>query len=313
MRIVRTRCMFACAVLGACLSVPAITLAQGPSLASLADVLELDQAVIVVDRDGVETHGRLVSLTATSVRLSVDGRPREVDAGDVRAIFVQRRGSRRGAYIGFGIGAGLGIGLAAAMSAPAGGYLRAGAVLGGIGAGIGAAVGSAFTRREQVFDASPELLGSQTPDGHLLSSEADAQQPSDELARARPDRKWAVSFLMGPTIGGPAPGLEGAMRDAQFDESRGGCFFSLCFPGVDHPRSSTGFGAIGFPWHISVQRRLSSWYGVGASVGHAPIGSTTGQRRDSADYLEVAYSVTTAAPLFVVASVDPESAPAQNR
>jgi hypothetical protein len=91
------------------------------------------------------------------------------------------------------------------------------------------------------------------------------------------------------------------MRDAQFDEGRGVCIFGgLCLPGVPHPFSRTGVGAIGFPWQVSAQRRLSSWYGVGLSGGRAAIGTTLGQKRDLAEYLHVSYEVTTVAPMFAV-------------
>jgi hypothetical protein len=125
-----------------------------------------------------------------------------------------------------------------------------------------------------------------------------AQEPS--FLGPRPDRKWEGSAVVGTTSSGPASDLEDAMRAAHFDENRGSCVFGLCFPGVNHPFSRTGFGEIGFPWTVSGRRWLSSWYGVGLSGGFSEIGTTFGQRRDSGEFLFLQYSVATVAPLLII-------------
>jgi len=225
----------------------------------------------------------------------VDGQERDFLATEVRAIFRPERGAGRAAWIGLAVGAGIVVWPAAALGA-----FGVPAILGGIGAGIGAVAGSAFVHRKQIYETTPDPA---RPTGERVVPPRAPEVPSVQatapnLARPRPDRKWAAAFLMGPTSSGPARDLAQAMRDAQFDESRF-CVF-VCSGSDPHPVSQTGFGAEGFPWHLSLQRRLSPWAALGVSAGHAAIGRTNGLKRDRfLDYLLISYGVTTVAPLFI--------------
>jgi hypothetical protein len=268
-------------------------------LASVAGTLTIGQILIIVDRNEVETRGLLSSATTTSLRLTVNGRDREFPAEAIRAIYGESRGTGRGAWIGLGAGVGVATALGALMDASGSGFLRGTAFFGGIGAGLGALVGSAFKHRQRIYDVDTRVdVAVRSPAGrHAVA----AQPTPPNLALPRPDRKWEASFVIGPTSSGPAGDFERAMRAARFDESRGTCILGLCFPGSPHPSSHTGFGdPEWYPWHVNVQRRLSPWYGVGFVGGHAGIGYTVGQKRDTGDYLSVSYGVTTLAPVFVV-------------
>jgi hypothetical protein len=264
---------------------------QTTAFDQVARELTVGDRLTVIDRDGRPNSGALVWASARGLRVTIDGQPRDYEIANVQAVYKQTSRATRGALIGLGIGAAFGVFWAERVSASAGRYVGGTFLFGGMGAAAGAAIGAAFSRQREIYRARSGIAATLDPS---------TLQVQPNLAKPRPDQKWAVSAVVGTTSSGPAGDLEDAMRAAGFDENRGSCIFGLCFPGANHPFSRTGFGEIGFPWTISAHRWLSSWYGVGVSGGFAGIGTTMGQRRDSGEYLDVQYSVATVAPLFML-------------
>ncbi len=261
-----------------------------------------------MDRDGRAGRGTVVSASATMLRVAIDDGQRDYEIADVQAVYKHTSHTTRGALIGLGVGTAVAVIWAGRVSASARGYVSGSAFFGGIGAAVGAAIGAAFSQEREIYRAPSGLapnLVPRTPVAALPRTEPPAlpagpPQAQPNLAKPRPDRRWAASVVVGTTSSGPASDLEDAMRAARFDENRGACIFGLCFPGTNHPFSKTGFGQSGFPWAISAHRWLSSWYGAGLSAGFTDIGTTSGQRRDSGEYLNLQYRVATVAPLLML-------------
>lgn len=62
-------------------------------------------------------------------------------------------------------------------------------------------------------------------------------------------------------------------------------------PGVAHPFSNTGFGAVGFPVVIELNYRLRGMWAASLLLGRTPIGMTLGYRKP-ASYVTIDYAVT---------------------
>jgi hypothetical protein len=115
--------------------------------------------VTLVDPTGQKVSGKITDLSASSLAMMVDGRPREWRETDVVTI-TQRRGDSlgNGALIGLGVGAALaGIGSAVyaanTVGDTGGGEVAAViAIYGGIGAGIGTGVDALIAKPRLIFD-----------------------------------------------------------------------------------------------------------------------------------------------------------------
>jgi hypothetical protein len=143
---------------GLCLAaMPSAAVAQGiaKNLDELRLLVRAGETVSVTDVSRNETSGKILSLSASTITLEVDGRPREFKESEVSRI-TQRRGDPLGNGALWGLAAGAGvIGLSMVSTADEGDEgiaLFAAAVLGGIGAAIGAGIDALITRRQVIFE-----------------------------------------------------------------------------------------------------------------------------------------------------------------
>lgn len=110
--------------------------------------------------------------------------------------------------------------------------------------------------------------------GILASAQAQAQNRPASAGRET-TRRWAVTAVLGGTLGGPAGDVESSMRRARWaDASPAGCFLIFCTEGSAHPRSSGGGGGA----LLGLRRNLGERLSVEAMYGHSPTGETIGYR-----------------------------------
>jgi hypothetical protein len=136
--------------------------AQTPavSFGELGGSLKPGRTISVLDDAGRTVTGKLRDLSATSLRVRVDGHEETLPQSRIREITEHRRMTRSFAKIGFlaGAVAGVALGVTAedCFGCPGPGATAvAGAIfLGGIGTGIGAIVGSQKSRDRLVYQAS---------------------------------------------------------------------------------------------------------------------------------------------------------------
>lgn len=150
-------------MLGLCMVVPLAAAAQGiaNSYQELRLLVRAGDTVTVTDNGGQQVSGRITDLSASSLALMVDGRPRQFAESEVATIS-QRRGDSlaNGALIGLVIGAALpAIGLVVAVNRDdydddvSGGEVAAIiAVYGGLGAAVGVGIDALITRRMVIFE-----------------------------------------------------------------------------------------------------------------------------------------------------------------
>jgi hypothetical protein len=150
-------------VLGLCLAAPAASMAQGiaTTFQELRLLVRPGDSVTVIDINGQEVSGKITDLSASSLVLTANDRPREWRETEVATIR-QRRGDSlaNGALIGLGIGAGVSaIGIAAWVNSDtyegevtAGEAVAVTLLYGGLGAGIGTGIDALITRRKVVFE-----------------------------------------------------------------------------------------------------------------------------------------------------------------
>jgi hypothetical protein len=150
-------------VLLLCVAAPATAAAQGiaATFQELRLLVRPGDDVTVTDVNGRNISGKITNLSAASLTLTVDGRPREWREPEVATIR-QRRGDSlaNGAWIGLGIGAGLAaVGIAVAFTSEDydadvnfGEAVLVTAIYGGLGAAIGTGVDALITRRQVIFE-----------------------------------------------------------------------------------------------------------------------------------------------------------------
>ena len=99
-------------VIGLVLSLPGVQEAaaqQASSFEQLQILVEPDDEITVVDADGQEIEGRLIDLSPSSLRISVDGVTRQYSQAEVMEITREGGdpigdGAKKGAYIGLAFG-----------------------------------------------------------------------------------------------------------------------------------------------------------------------------------------------------------------
>ena len=155
---VRSRLVF----LVLCLAVaPQVALAQG--IAKSFDELRLlvrpgDTVTVTDSKTGTDVKGKIFTLSASSLILTVDKSQKEWREGDVSVIHQNRGDSlKNGALWGFAIGGALGVaaGVSLAIEEDDGAALAvglvAGALYGGIGAGIGVGIDALVTTPQVIY------------------------------------------------------------------------------------------------------------------------------------------------------------------
>ena len=122
-------------------------------------------------------------------------------------------------------------------------------------------------------------------------------QNTDNSPRQTP-RRFSFSVCLATTSSGPARDLEKAMKDAGFNDTTYGSFFS---PGpIYHPFSRTGIGETGNPWMIYVHYLFKQPFGVGLVISEADIGETFGYQDSSFSFLFIKYAVRTYASVVTI-------------
>ena len=128
----------------------------------LRTLIRPGDTLTVTDTSGLQVSGKVTELSASSLALMVDGRPREWREADVATITERRADSLvNGTLIGLGVGALTGSVLLWAMGrdsdvpTSAGMLLLGGAAAGAIGAAIGARADAVQTTQQVVFRRQP--------------------------------------------------------------------------------------------------------------------------------------------------------------
>ena len=140
-------------------AVPSAAGAQGSAFGSLADRLKTGDTVFVT-QGGVETKGKVVDVSPTSLVLAVNGKPATFTGTGVTRVARQRSAAKKGALfgmIGFGVlgyiqGPGDSIGPGESEA-----QLRVGVAVGEallFGAPVGAVVGRFIKHRETLYDST---------------------------------------------------------------------------------------------------------------------------------------------------------------
>jgi hypothetical protein len=133
---------------------PADTLAQLSSLAASGDV------VVVTDESGKRLKGKIDRISATSLRLSVNGEYQDIEERSIREVTRKRLDSlKNGAWIGAGAGAGVAVAAIIGTCSSGGGcHATAPAsmllVFVGGGAGAGALIDRFVQKSERIFVAT---------------------------------------------------------------------------------------------------------------------------------------------------------------
>jgi hypothetical protein len=150
-------------LIGLCMAAPLAAAAQGVanSLQELRLLVRAGDTVTVTDTGGQQVSGKITDLSAASLALMVDGRPRRFAESEVATVS-QRRGDSlaNGALIGLIVGAALpAIGLVVAVNRDdydddvSGGEVAAIiAIYGGLGAAVGVGIDALITRRQVIFE-----------------------------------------------------------------------------------------------------------------------------------------------------------------
>lgn len=114
----------------------------------------------VETKDGKRLKGKLTSASSTTLALTVNNKPIDLNKEDIQKIYQLSGGSRvTSALLGAAIGAGVGVGAALALLGATGGSDDTTGILGRgilIGAGIGTAVGAAIgkgSRRVLIYES----------------------------------------------------------------------------------------------------------------------------------------------------------------
>ena len=110
-------------------------------------------------------------------------------------------------------------------------------------------------------------------------------------------RRLSLSYYLAHTSSGPASDIEIEMNSSGWDETSPG-FFG---PGVKHPFSNTGFGALGFPWMLGLDYRIKAPFSLAVFFGNLNIGTTLGYH-ENGSFLFINYSVSMVASTFSVQS-----------
>jgi hypothetical protein len=138
--------------------------AEAQELAGTFDQLRVlvkpGDTLTIVDNSGQRAQGKLLSLSASSLELTVSGAKRQFLSTEINTI--EKRGPdslKNGALIGLGIGAGFGAAALIAVAADDefvdGGFVAVAAVLyAGIGAGIGTGVDALIEGRRVIYARS---------------------------------------------------------------------------------------------------------------------------------------------------------------
>lgn len=138
--------------------------AEAQELAGTFDQLRVlvkpGDTLTIVDDSGRRVEGKVSSLSASALSLTVSGTPRQFQSAEVNTI--EKRGPdslKNGALIGLAIGGGIGavgmIALAATAESNPGAFVAAGMFMyGGIGAGIGAGVDALIEGRRVIYARS---------------------------------------------------------------------------------------------------------------------------------------------------------------
>jgi hypothetical protein len=138
--------------------------AEAQELAGTFDQLRVlvkpGDTLTVVDDSGQRVEGKVSSLSASALSLTVSGTPRQFLSTDVNSI--EKRGPdslRNGALIGLAIGGGIGaagmIALAATAEDNVGAFMAIGVLMyGGIGAGIGTGFDALIEGRRVIYARS---------------------------------------------------------------------------------------------------------------------------------------------------------------
>jgi hypothetical protein len=147
----------------AALIILAAATAEAQELAGTFDQLRVlvkpGDTLTVVDDSGQRVEGKVSSLSASALSLTVSGKPRQFLSTDIDTI--EKRGPdslKNGALIGLAIGGGIGaagmIALAATADNP-GAFVAVGLLMyGGIGAGIGSGVDALIEGRRVIYARS---------------------------------------------------------------------------------------------------------------------------------------------------------------
>lgn len=160
----RYRALGASLLLAACFPVAAFAQPPARSIQELRTRVKIGDIVFVVDGSGVETKGKLETLSDVSVGLTVDGTRRDFVEGTFTRLDRQRRDSvRNGLLVGLGSGAVVGFLAGRSADSPtcprSGIECGQGALLGAIGGSFGGAVGGwlvdALVRHREVVYLTP--------------------------------------------------------------------------------------------------------------------------------------------------------------
>jgi hypothetical protein len=131
------------------------------SFAELGGTLKRGKTVSITDDTGRSVTGKLTDLSATSLKVLVDGKEETLPEARVREVTERRHMTGSFARVGLLAGAlaGVFIGLNAedcfGCPGPGGTALAGGLALGGIGAAVGAAIGAQKFHDRLVYRASP--------------------------------------------------------------------------------------------------------------------------------------------------------------
>lgn len=104
----------------------------------------------------------------------------------------------------------------------------------------------------------------------IFYSNSDAQ--TSESSAQRFGKHLSFSLHIGPGIEAPAKSIEEGMRSSGFGhQSPAGCFFFICSPETDYPRSNSGF-----MWMGKLTYHLDPNYGLGIMYSEYKFGDTRG-------------------------------------
>jgi hypothetical protein len=128
------------------------------SFEQLQRLVEPNDALTVTDRDGVETRGRLIAISASALQLQVEGRRVELAQDRIRTVAARRGdGLANGALWGLVIGAAFGAAVEAIYDddddpVEADAVLLSTGVYAGVGLGIGLALDAAIQRQYVIYE-----------------------------------------------------------------------------------------------------------------------------------------------------------------
>lgn len=106
----------------------------------------------------------------------------------------------------------------------------------------------------------------------LLMFYSDTEAQTAMQSTQKFGKHLSVSVLLGPEVKAPAKSIEEGMRTSGFGHtSPAGCFFIICIPETDYPKSNSGFS-----WMGKLTYHLQPYYGVSLMYSAYKFGDTIG-------------------------------------